>query len=485
MKNYIKYIFIFVFVLTITFLTSDNNVYADTFDENYAVVSENTLYSFAVDWDNGHGDRFSDKHPSGTKIPYVKVNSLSSSDKVYAFWYYYKPVSDSDYYLSGIYFVSKSSFEINCSRLTWNYPLVDTSTIVPYAYNGYYFALSEPVDWADHYDSGGLGGVTGIIKDNPIQTYDLHFTEYDKNINILDKIVEFLNNGESDAVSSSDGRTDGDSDDGGEYDESIGHLKNVKLQKHHVRQSNGGAQHTVPVFQLYWDNKTSKDVDLTSSDMDIQYKIEMFSSVDGKSTYASDSIGLFYGSNNNHCATGLTKKENDNKNLWISSSCQDFSDLYDSVTRDIPKYSKCIIHHYYWVRPCKKVDGQIKYGTWSRVHITNEESWTDDNYDYDSDYSENDTEADSNDYTPDSTDSNSGQSGSGDDCNESEDDANSKKGSNSSVTFDSVKDLLTQIGNVPLFIGTLFSFLPSWCLNLVGAAFAMFVILMIVKIVRG
>lgn len=56
-------------------------------------------------------------------------------------------------------------------------------------------------------------------------------------------------------------------------------------------------------------------------------------------------------------------------------------------------------------------------------------------------------------------------------------------GSNS--TFDKLEEFTKGIGDVPKMIADIFSFLPSWCLEVVAIAFALLMILIVVKFIRG
>lgn len=56
-------------------------------------------------------------------------------------------------------------------------------------------------------------------------------------------------------------------------------------------------------------------------------------------------------------------------------------------------------------------------------------------------------------------------------------------GSNS--TFDKLEEFTKGIGDVPKMIADLFSFLPSWCLEVVAIGFALLMILIVVKFIRG
>lgn len=56
-------------------------------------------------------------------------------------------------------------------------------------------------------------------------------------------------------------------------------------------------------------------------------------------------------------------------------------------------------------------------------------------------------------------------------------------GSNS--TFDKLEEFTKGIGDVPKMIADIFSFLPSWCLDVVAIGFALLIVLIVVKFIRG
>lgn len=56
-------------------------------------------------------------------------------------------------------------------------------------------------------------------------------------------------------------------------------------------------------------------------------------------------------------------------------------------------------------------------------------------------------------------------------------------GSNS--TFDKLEEFTKGIGDVPKMITDIFSFLPSWCLEVVAIGFALLIVLIVVKFIRG
>lgn len=64
------------------------------------------------------------------------------------------------------------------------------------------------------------------------------------------------------------------------------------------------------------------------------------------------------------------------------------------------------------------------------------------------------------------------------------DDLNDSANGNNS-TFDKLEQFTKGIGDVPKMIADIFSFLPSWCLEVVAIGFALLMILVVVKIIRG
>ena len=64
------------------------------------------------------------------------------------------------------------------------------------------------------------------------------------------------------------------------------------------------------------------------------------------------------------------------------------------------------------------------------------------------------------------------------------DDLNDSANGNNS-TFDKLEQFTNGIGDVPKMIADIFSFLPSWCLEVVAIGFALLMILVVVKFIRG
>lgn len=77
--------------------------------------------------------------------------------------------------------------------------------------------------------------------------------------------------------------------------------------------------------------------------------------------------------------------------------------------------------------------------------------------------------------------------GSGDTPEDAENnaDGNSSTGNAGNDMASNLKNLFTQVGQIPALISDLFSFLPPWCLAFIAFGFAVFVFFMIVKAIRG
>lgn len=64
------------------------------------------------------------------------------------------------------------------------------------------------------------------------------------------------------------------------------------------------------------------------------------------------------------------------------------------------------------------------------------------------------------------------------------DDLNDSANGNNS-TFDKLEQFTKGIGDVPKMIADIFSFLPTWCLEVVAIGFALLIVLIVVKFIRG
>lgn len=497
MKNIFKIVICSIFTLCLfTFVKTD--VKAATFDNNFAVANDNTCYSYAVDWHNGHGKTLHELFPGGTKIPYVKVKIVnpSGNDNVYAFFVAYKPFVDKDYYYMSIFYVSKSAFEIES---VYREPIQgsDIKGGSPKSYGGYYYLWVPISSYCDTRDNGvdNLGGVVSFTKDMPIETYDIIINGYRSEIKdnyFLKKIIAFMGGDEDSDVSESDGRgeaSDGsDERDNSSFDENIGALK-FKSSK--MLYLHNGENHSLNIESAIWrftfGKKTSTQFSVKGDGHYIQYGFRI-------SGYQS----LYRGG----------AKENLKNYVSGYYYCDDLDNSvvdipYATLSRELQNYfnnspnRKSYMGQYYntqiYFRLCYRTDdGTFKHGTWIRYNDgdASQERTDDDTVDEgntdDGGIPEDGEYDDDHGSDPANTDA-----GAGDDYDEADDAAeenhnrNNDDGGNSNVSLDSIKDLVNKIGDVPLLIAKIFSFLPGWCLTLIATAFTMFIFLLIIKLIRG
>lgn len=83
-----------------------------------------------------------------------------------------------------------------------------------------------------------------------------------------------------------------------------------------------------------------------------------------------------------------------------------------------------------------------------------------------------------------------GTTGTGKDADDADADTNANdkiqsKHDSSNTTFDKLEEFVQGIGDVPKIIADIFSFLPSWCLDVVAIGFALLMFLIVVKFIRG
>lgn len=133
-----------------------------------------------------------------------------------------------------------------------------------------------------------------------------------------------------------------------------------------------------------------------------------------------------------------------------------------------------------------------KYGAWVKLYNSSTKKG---NYDSDSVDDDGNKVSDS-DGGYDKTKSTSEITGTGDTPEDAKDnvqkseekqdnkDIQDASGGNNS-TFDKLEEFTKGIGDVPKMIADIFSFLPSWCLEVVAIGFALLMILIVVKFIRG
>lgn len=135
----------------------------------------------------------------------------------------------------------------------------------------------------------------------------------------------------------------------------------------------------------------------------------------------------------------------------------------------------------YRFRICVKTDDGWKYGNWFECSSKDPTSTDKVN--------STDPSGNPTDDNPDASNGSNPDSGfgSGDTPDEAENnaDSNSSTGNSGDDMASNLKNLFTQVGQIPALISDLFSFLPPWCLAFIAFGFTVFVFFMIVKAIRG
>lgn len=283
--------------------------------------------------------------------------------------------------------------------------------------------------------------------------------------------------------------------------ESIGYLQDCKLNLSYVTPIKGNSIfettnhqiYTDMIYNLRWNGqKTTTDYDLSSSYVQLYAKAhyrkdeyEDFTTSDfiklGDSVEASKGKVKF-------SFMELFEKSAKCKSAYLS----DFP--LSKLDHDNGKLQACSvtpnIKYEFFIRVYKEAEK----GPWlcvseSGSHHSNE--FVNSGVDVDYNVNSGDLGGDGS-YNPDGVinESGTGVTGTGKDSDDAEADTNandkiqSKKDS-SSNTFDKLEEFVKGIGDVPKIIVDLFSFLPPWCLDVVGIAFALLMILLVVKFIRG
>lgn len=282
---------------------------------------------------------------------------------------------------------------------------------------------------------------------------------------------------------------------------SIGYLQNVKLNRSFITPIKGNNIFETTNYQIYTDmiynmkwngSKTSTNYDLSSSYVQIYAKAEY-----RKDEYADISATDFIELGDYVKASKgktdfsfmeLFKKASNCKSSYLSdfplaaASYKDGKLQACSVTPNI-KFK-------FYIRAYKGTDK----GPWLCVtekgsHMSNEFVNSGDDVPYN--VSSGDLGADGK-FSPDGNvnEDGKGTTGTGKDKDDSVADTNANdkiqsKHESSNTTFDRLEDFVSGIGDVPKIIADIFSFLPSWCLDVIGIGFALLMILIVVKFIRG
>lgn len=284
--------------------------------------------------------------------------------------------------------------------------------------------------------------------------------------------------------------------------QSIGYLQDVKLNLSYITPIKGDNIFETTNYQIYTDmiynlkwngKKTSTNYDLSSSYVQLYAKAEYRKSEYDDVT-ATDFIEL---GDYEKASKGklkfsymeLFKKSNNCKSAYLSAFPLSSVDYKNgnlsacSVTSNI-KYK-------FYIRVYKGTDK----GPWLCVsergsHISNEFVNSGDDVKYN--VSSGGLSSDGS-FTPDGNvnENGTGTTGTGKDVEDADADTNandkiqSKHDSSDNSVWDNLENLVSGIASVPIIIKDIFSFLPSWCLNVTATGFALMITVCVIRFIRG
>lgn len=354
-----------------------------------------------------------------------------------------------------------------------------------YADQGIYFFNFGLFTLSDSYQFSGS-------KSDIFMLYDNNYSE------CFPSIVKYVTTGVK-----SDGMVIGGSDTKptAVTNESIGYLQNVKLNRSFITPIKGNNIFETTNYQIYTDmiynmkwngSKTSTNYDLSSSYVQIYAKAE-YRKDEYADISASDFIELGDYVKASKGKTDFSFMELFEKAFNCKSSYLSDFPLAAASYKD-GKLQACSvtpnIKFKFYIRAYKGTDK----GPWLCVtekgsHMSNEFVNSGDDVPYN--VSSGDLGADGK-FSPDGNvnEDGKGTTGTGKDKDDSVADTNANdkiqsKHESSNTTFDRLEDFVSGIGDVPKIIADIFSFLPSWCLDVIGIGFALLMILIVVKFIRG
>lgn len=328
---------------------------------------------------------------------------------------------------------------------------------------------------------------------------DIYFTYnsyiYDTDIlnDVASKFTKYINEGViSDGMQLDVGST-------AVTNESIGYLQDVKLNLSYITPIKGNSIFETTNYQIYTDmiynlkwngKKTSTNYDLSSS------YVQLYAKSEYKSDSSNNTVTDFFALSDSKASLGKLKfsfmelfEESSNcKSAYLSDHLLASADYKNgklqacSVTPNI-KYK-------FYIRVYKGTDK----GPWLCVsekgsHHSNE--FVNSGVKVPFNVSSGGLDSDGT-YKPDGNinENGNGITGTGTDRDDADADTNANdkiqsKHDSSNTTFDKLEDFVQGIGDVPKMIADIFSFLPSWCLDVLGIGFSLLMILIVVKFIRG
>lgn len=282
--------------------------------------------------------------------------------------------------------------------------------------------------------------------------------------------------------------------------ESIGYLQDVKLNLSYVTPIKGDSIFETTNYQIYsdmvynlkWNSKnTSTNYDLSSSYVQLYAKAEYKN--DSNDNTASD----FFALSDNKASLGkykvsfmeLFEKSDKCKNVYLSDFPLASADYKNGKLQACSVTSN--IKYKFYIRVYKGTDK----GPWLCVsekgsHYPNEFVNSGDKVPFN--VSSGGLDSDGT-YKPDGNinENGNGITGTGTDKDDADADTNAndkiqtKHDNSDNSVWDNLENLVSGIASVPIIIKDIFSFLPSWCLNVTATGFALMITVCVIKFVRG
>ena len=283
--------------------------------------------------------------------------------------------------------------------------------------------------------------------------------------------------------------------------ESIGYLKDVKLNLSYVTPIKGDNIFETTNYQIYSDliynlkwnpKKTSTNYDLSSSYVQLYAKCE-YKGINGDKT-VSDFIDL---GDSEKASKGKLKfsfmelfnKSYNCKKLYLSDYPLSDVDYKNGKLQACTVTSS--IQYKFYIRVYKDKDK----GPWLCVtekgsHHDNEFVNSGDDVKYN--VSSGELSSDGS-FSPDGNvnENGTGTTGTGKDSDDADADTNAndkiqtKHDNSDNSVWDNLENLVSGIASVPIIIKDIFSFLPSWCLNVTATGFALMITVCVIKFIRG
>lgn len=283
--------------------------------------------------------------------------------------------------------------------------------------------------------------------------------------------------------------------------DSIGYLQDVKLNLSYITPIKGNTIfestnyqiYTDMIYNLKWDSKTTtSNYDLSSS------YVQLYARAEYKNERNNVSLSDFIELGNSEKASKgklkfsfmeLFEKSNNCKSAYLS----DYP--LSSAAYKNGKLQACSvtsnIQYKFYIRVFKGTDR----GPWLCVaekgsHHPNE--FVNSGVDIKSIVSSGDLGSDGS-FKPDGNvnETVTGTTGTGKDSEDADADTNandkiqSKHDSSDNSVWDNLENLVSGVASVPIILKDIFSFLPSWCLNVTATGFALMITVCVIRFIRG